>query len=80
MTLSGFRVLDKSAVVCFLFVVGDKRGPQGRKLLVGFQPAKALLEACPSAHHWSRKLQVLGHAAKLMPPSYASAAGIHVAY
>ena len=43
MTLSGFRVLDKSAVVCFLFVVGDKRGPQGRKSLVGFQPPEALL-------------------------------------
>src|ERR1035438_6100101 len=43
MTLSGLRSLDKSAVVCFLFVVSGKRGPQGRKLLVGFQPAKALL-------------------------------------
>ena len=42
MTLSGFRVLDKSAV-CFLFVVSGKGGPQGRKLHVGFQPAKALL-------------------------------------
>ena len=31
------------------------------------------IEACPSAHHWSRKLQVLGHTAKLMPPSYVKA-------
>ncbi len=43
MTLSGFRVLDKSGVVCFLFVVSGKRGPQGGKLLVGFQPAEALV-------------------------------------
>ncbi len=27
------------------------------------------IEACPSAHHWSRKLHALGHAVKLMPPS-----------
>ena len=43
MTLSGLRGLGKSAVVCFLFVVSGKRGPQGGKLLVGFQPAKAFL-------------------------------------
>src|ERR1700731_3939500 len=28
------------------------------------------IEACPSAHHWSRKLQALGHTVKLMPPAY----------
>jgi transposase len=31
------------------------------------------IEACPSAHHWSRKLQALGHAVELMPPSYVKA-------
>jgi len=31
------------------------------------------IEACPSAHHWSRKLQVLGHTVRLMPPSYVKA-------
>jgi len=31
------------------------------------------IEACPSAHYWSRKLQALGHAVKLMPPSYVKA-------
>jgi transposase len=31
------------------------------------------IEACPSAHHWSRKLQALGHAVRLMPPSYVKA-------
>src|SRR5450631_3586267 len=28
------------------------------------------IEACPSAHHWGRDLQELGHTVKLMPPSY----------
>jgi len=31
------------------------------------------IEACPSAHHWSRQLQALGHTARLMPPSYVKA-------
>src|SRR6476619_2709380 len=28
------------------------------------------IEACPSAHHWGRELQALGH---LIPPSYVKA-------
>ena len=31
------------------------------------------IEACPTAHHWSRKLQMLGHTVKLMSPSYVKA-------
>ena len=31
------------------------------------------IEACPSAHHWSRALQALGHTVQLMPPSYVKA-------
>ena len=31
------------------------------------------IEACPSAHYWSRKLEVLGHTVKLIPPSYVKA-------
>ena len=31
------------------------------------------IEACPSAHHWGRKLQALGHTVRLMPPSYVKA-------
>ena len=31
------------------------------------------IEACPSAHYWSRRLQVLGHTVRLMPPSYVKA-------
>jgi transposase len=31
------------------------------------------MEACPSAHHWGRELQALGHTVRLMPPSYVKA-------
>src|ERR1700719_1021435 len=31
------------------------------------------IEACPSAHHWSRQLEALGHTVRLMPPSYVKA-------
>ena len=31
------------------------------------------IEACPSAHHWGRALQGLGHTVRLMPPSYVKA-------
>ena len=31
------------------------------------------IEACPTAHHWSRRLQALGHTVRLMPPSYVKA-------
>ncbi len=31
------------------------------------------IEACPSAHHWSRELRSLGHTVRLMPPSYVKA-------
>ena len=30
-------------------------------------PAKVLLEACGSAHHWARRLQELGHTVELLP-------------
>src|SRR5437763_7462821 len=31
------------------------------------------IEACPSAHHWSRELRALGHTVRLIPPSYVKA-------
>lgn len=36
-------------------------------------PCLVGIEACPSAHHWSRRLQALGHTVRLMPPSYVKA-------
>ena len=36
-------------------------------------PCLVGIEACPSAHHWSRELQALDHTVKLMPPSYVKA-------
>jgi len=31
------------------------------------------IEACPTAHHWSRELQAVGHEVRLMPASYVKA-------
>ena len=28
------------------------------------------VEACPTAHHWARELQAMGHEVRLMPPQY----------
>src|SRR6188472_2638467 len=36
-------------------------------------PCLVGIEACPSAHHWGRELQALGHAVRLIPPSYVKA-------
>jgi transposase len=36
-------------------------------------PCVVGIEACPSAHHWSRRLRALGHTVRLMPPSYVKA-------
>ena len=42
-------------------------------LLAFFQklsPCLVGIEACASAHHWSRELQALGHTVQFMPPAY----------
>src|ERR1041385_8106443 len=39
----------------------------------GLSPCLIGIEACPSAHHWSRELAALGHTVRLMPPSYVKA-------
>ncbi|MDO8534291.1 MAG: IS110 family transposase, partial [Xanthobacteraceae bacterium] len=36
-------------------------------------PCLVGIEACPTAHHWGRELQALGHTVKLMPPNYVKA-------
>jgi len=56
-------------------VVIRKRVSRAKVLeLFGALPACLVgIEACPSAHHWSRRLQGLGHTVKLMPPSYVKA-------
>src|SRR6478752_7301679 len=36
-------------------------------------PCLVGIEACPSAHHWGRELQSLGHTVRLIPPSYVKA-------
>jgi transposase len=47
--------------------------PKVLDFFAALPPCLVGIEACPSAHHWSRKLQVLGHTVKLMPPSYVKA-------
>ena len=50
-----------------------RRQLKRRYVLAFFQklpPCLVGIEACASAHHWSRELQGLGHTAKLMPPAY----------
>ena len=50
-----------------------RRQLKRRYVLTFFQklpPCLVGIEACASAHHWSRELQALGHTAKLMPPAY----------
>src|SRR5262245_44400361 len=46
------------------------------KLLEFFAALPAWLvgiEACPTAHYWSRQLGALGHTVRLLPPSYVKA-------
>ena len=50
-----------------------RRQLKRRYVLAFFQklpPCLVGIEACASAHHWSRELQSLGHKVRLMPPAY----------
>jgi transposase len=50
-----------------------RRQLKRRFVLAFFQklpPCLVGIEACASSHHWSRELQALGHAVRLMPPAY----------
>ena len=56
-------------------VVIRKRISRARVLVffADLPPCLIGIEACPSAHHWGRELQALGHTVRLMPPSYVKA-------
>src|SRR5262245_33740924 len=43
------------------------------EFFVALPPCLIGIEACPTAHHWSRQLSALGHTVRLMPPSYVKA-------
>ena len=50
-----------------------RRQLKRRYVLAFFQKLPLCLvgiEACASAHYWSRELQALGHVVRLMPPAY----------
>ncbi len=50
-----------------------RRQLKRRYVLALFQKLPSCLigmEACASAHHWSRELPALGHTVRLMPPAY----------
>jgi transposase len=53
--------------------VAVRRQLKRRNVLAFFEklpPCMIGIEACASAHHWSRELQALGHTVRLMPPAY----------
>src|ERR1700735_2999064 len=43
------------------------------EFFAGLPPCVIGIAACATGHHWSRKLQTLGHTVRLMPPSYVKA-------
>src|SRR4249920_3360427 len=43
------------------------------EFFAALSPCLVGIESCPSAHHWGRTLQALGHTVRLMPPSYVKA-------
>jgi transposase len=50
-----------------------RRQIKRRYVLAFFQrlpPCLVGIEACATAHHWSRELQAIGHSVRLMPPAY----------
>ena len=46
---------------------------KGLDVFAALPPCLVGIEACPTAHYWSRELQTLGHTVRLMPPSYVKA-------
>src|ERR671920_653026 len=66
---SVFQVHGISATGEVLIRRQVRRAP-GVKFFASPPPCLIGIEACASAHHWSRELQNLGHEVKLMPPAY----------
>jgi transposase len=66
---SVFQVHGISAAGEVLIRRQVRRG-QVLKFFAGLPPCLVGIEACASAHYWSRELQGLGHQVKLMPPAY----------
>jgi transposase len=66
---SVFQVHGISATGEVLIRRQVRRG-QVLRFFAGLPPCLIGIEACASAHHWSRELQSLGHQVKLMPPAY----------
>jgi transposase len=46
------------------------RRAAGLKFFQSLPPCVVGMEACSSAHHWTRELSALGHTVRLMPPHY----------
>ena len=66
---SVFQVHGISATGEVLIRRQVRRG-QVLKFFASLPPCLIGIEACASAHHWSRELQSLGHEVRLMPPAY----------
>ena len=66
---SVFQVHGISATGEVLIRRQVRRG-QVLKFFASLPPCLVGIEACASAHHWSRELQSLGHEVKLMLPAY----------
>ena len=49
--------------------IGRKKLPRARlsEFFAQLQPARVVMEACGSAHHWARELGGLGHQVELLP-------------
>src|ERR1700719_3331367 len=56
-------------------VVMRKRITRAKLLefFAALSPCLVGIEACPTAHYWSRQLQALGHTVRLLPPLYVKA-------
>ncbi|WP_040579678.1 IS110 family transposase, partial [Methylocystis parvus] len=46
------------------------RRSQVLKFFQSLPPCLVGMEACASAHHWARELELLGHRVRIMPPAY----------